>query len=131
MARPPRISFGAFLRTGHVKFALVAGGVVFPMLALFVLNERVVAYSRPYVIEAREWILGRPDDFNRKLDAALSGRPLSPAHIPSSPTSTSSPSARNIFDVLRDPATLEARRAAAAGASVTPPAGAVPPPAKG
>ncbi len=111
-ARGPRISFRDFLKTGNVKFALVAGAVSFPVLGLFILNDRLVAYSRPYVIQAREWILGRPDDFNRRLDAALSGRP-----VPSSSTTTASrPRAAgppNIFDALRGPEAVELRRQAA------------------
>ena len=69
----PRLTFAAFLRTGHGRMALAASACAVPVCALMLLNGQLVEIARPRLLALREALLGREDAFHRDLLDARRG----------------------------------------------------------
>jgi len=69
----PRLTFAAFLRTGHGRMALAASACAVPVCALMLMNGQLVELARPRLLALREALLGREDAFHRDLLDARRG----------------------------------------------------------
>ena len=70
---PPRLTFAAFLRSGHGKVALATSVCALPVCALMLLNGQLLELARPRLLALREALLGREDGFHRDLLDARRG----------------------------------------------------------